>query len=164
MPIQFDNLPSSRPQTEVETGRVLLTVDTVTAQRTTDNKYDSLKIVFRTPSQRPIYETFVDNPEKPFLMFKLGRLLHALDIHLPGATVYMSDLVKLIRKGAQVYADVIKNDRGYGQVSFDKGAEGFYPTEKTFAATIEPKKEETKQEPTLDSDLSNMLASDDDVY
>lgn len=162
MPIQFDNLPNSRPQTEVETGRVILTVEEVTAGRTQDGQFDSLKVLFKTPSGRNIYETFVDNPAKPFLMYKLGRLLYGLDIKLPGATIGMGDLVKLIKKGNKVEADITKNDRGYGQVSFDKGSEGFYPL--NASTPVAPAKTEAAPTPTLDSNLSDILASDDETY
>ena len=172
MAINFDNIPSEKPNTMIEVkGLQVLTIDDMSVGLTKTSQKEALNIKFKTEEDVVVFETFVDD-EKPFLMFKLGRFLRAANVKLPGATLTMTDLMKVLRKGLKVHAVISKRKNGYPAVSFEGSNQGFYlPGEYTENDTPalqsgQPTNAPAQQPetPTLSPDINLSVSDTDDSY
>lgn len=156
MAINFDALPTGKPNggARIEEGRHLAVVDK--AEMTTSkegNRY--LKVTFKTKDGSFMSENYFDS-DKPFLQYKLGRLLQATKIVLEG-TGSLEDVAKLV-KGKKVIIDVVLNDRGYGSLDFSDNKEGVYARDEVVVDEIE------SEEPTIDPEVEEAVASEDDDF
>src|SRR5574344_1779587 len=122
MAINFDNLPKGKPgnTTQVTEGRHLAQVfkAEMTMNKEGTNKY--LKVTFKTKDGGFVSENYFDS-DKPFVQYKLGRLLKANNIILEG-TGTLDDVAKLV-KGKKVTIDVVLNDRGDGTLDYTNNKE-----------------------------------------
>lgn len=150
--INFDKLPSDKPSNNatIEKGhyRAKITKAEIKTGKE-DNTF--LLVTFKTKDEQYVSEVFTDT-NKPFPMFKIGRLLKATGVVLEG-TGSLADVAKLILNKV-VEIDVDVNDKGYAGLDFSDKKEGMYPVEST-SKVAEP-------EPELDEDVAEALAEDDD--
>lgn len=155
MAINFDKLPMDKPNgnATVTEGRHLAQVEK--AEMTTSkegNKY--LRVTFKTKDGGFVNENYFDS-DKPFLQYKLGRLLKATKVTLEG-TGSLEDVAKLI-KGKKVTIDVVVNDRGYGGLDYSDNKEGVYARDEVVT-------EEVEVESPVDTDVEEAVASFDDEF
>lgn len=156
--IQFDKLPNRNPSASVavEPGRYLAQVHKAEIKESQNTGEKYLKVTFITQDKGFVGENYFDR-DNDFLRWKLGRLLNATKVVLEGAGT-LNDVAKLII-GKKVTIDVTVNDRGYANLDYSSGKEGVYPREAVVTAEIEK-----DEDPTLDSDISNAIASTDEEF
>lgn len=121
--INFEALPQDKPnQSNVKDGRYTASIFDAKMQvsKTTNNEY--LNVSFKT-SDGFVNENYFES-DKPFLLWKLNRLLKACGVKLSGEGT-LKDIAKVI-KGKNVIIDVAVNDRGYGSLDYSNGKEGIY--------------------------------------
>lgn len=92
-PAEFDASP-------LENGLHKVTIKTV-EYGTSSQGNKMLKIVFVNAKNRFIYDQILDDPTKPVNTYRLGRLLHAINIELNQA-VELRDMVKVIKPGKEL--------------------------------------------------------------
>lgn len=153
MAINFDALPKDKPNgnSTVTEGRHLAQV--FKAEMTTSkegNKY--LRVTFKTKDGGFVNENYFDS-DKPFLQYKLGRLLKATKVVLEG-TGTLEDIAKVIRD-KKVTIDVVVNDRGYGGLDYSDNKEGIYARDEVVT-------EEIEVESPVDDEIEAAIASDED--
>ena len=153
MAINFDALPKDKPtgNSTVTEGRHLAQV--FKAEMTTSkegNKY--LRVTFKTKDGGFVNENYFDS-DKPFLQYKLGRLLKATKVVLEG-TGTLEDIAKVI-KDKKVTIDVVVNDRGYGGLDYSDNKEGIYSRDEVVT-------EEIEVESPVDDEIEAAVASYDD--
>lgn len=153
MAINFDALPKDKPNgnSTVTEGRHLAQV--FKAEMTTSkegNKY--LRVTFKTKDGGFVNENYFDS-DKPFLQYKLGRLLKATKVVLEG-TGTLEDIAKVI-KDKKVTIDVVVNDRGYGGLDYSDNKEGIYSRDEVVT-------EEIEVESPVDDEIEAAIASDED--
>jgi len=153
MAINFDALPKDKPNgnSTVTEGRHLAQV--FKAEMTTSkegNKY--LRVTFKTKDGGFVNENYFDS-DKPFLQYKLGRLLKATKVVLEG-TGTLEDIAKVIRD-KKVTIDVVVNDRGYGGLDYSDNKEGIYSRDEVVT-------EEIEVESPVDDEIEAAIASDED--
>lgn len=153
MAINFDALPKDKPNgnSTVTEGRHLAQV--FKAEMTTSkegNKY--LRVTFKTKDGGFVSENYFDS-DKPFLQYKLGRLLKATKVVLEG-TGTLEDIAKVIRD-KKVTIDVVVNDRGYGGLDYSDNKEGIYSRDEVVT-------EEIEVESPVDDEIEAAVASDED--
>jgi hypothetical protein len=153
MAINFDALPKDKPNgnSTVTEGRHLAQV--FKAEMTTSkegNKY--LRVTFKTKDGGFVNENYFDS-DKPFLQYKLGRLLKATKVVLEG-TGTLEDIAKVIRD-KKVTIDVVVNDRGYGGLDYSDNKEGIYSRDEVVT-------EEIEVESPVDDEIEAAVASDED--
>lgn len=123
--LNFDALPKDKPnQSNVVDGRYDAEVFKcqMMTSKTTNNEY--LNVSFKIDGGGFVNENYFDS-DKPFLLYKLGRLLKACGVTLSGDGS-LKDVAKVI-KGKKVTIDVAVNDRGYGSLDYSNNKEGIYP-------------------------------------
>lgn len=156
MAINFDSLPTAKPSnnTTVTEGRHLARVEKaeMTTSKTSDSKY--LKVTFKTKDGGYVTENYFEG-DKPFLLYKIGRLLKATGVVLEG-TGSLEDIAKLI-KGKKVTIDVALNDRGYGTLDYTDAKEGIYARDEVVT-------EEVNEVEEIDTDIEEAVASEDDDF
>lgn len=153
MAINFDALPKDKPNgnSTITEGRHLAQV--FKAEMTTSkegNKY--LRVTFKTKDGGFVNENYFDS-DKPFLQYKLGRLLKATKVVLEG-TGTLEDIAKVI-KDKKVTIDVVVNDRGYGGLDYSDNKEGIYSRDEVVT-------EEIEVESPVDDEIEAAVASYDD--
>jgi len=157
MAINFDKLPTAKPNgnSTVTEGRHLAVVDKAEMVKSKEgNPY--LKVTFRTKDGGFVNENYFDS-DKPFLQYKLSRLLKATGVVLEG-TGSLEDVAKLI-KGKKVTIDVVLNDRGYAGLDYADNKEGIYTRDEVVISEVET---ETTEE--IDADIEDAVASEDEEF
>lgn len=159
MSIQFDKLPTTKPNQNatINPGRYLVKI---TKAEMVERKEGSayLRVTFTTKDKEVFTENFFEE-NKPFLQYKISRLLSATDIVLEGEGS-LKDIGKLIiNKKAIVDVDV--NDKGYANLDFNDTKEGIYRLDEVVTGEVDAEPEET---PALDEDVNEAIASDDDEF
>lgn len=155
MSIQFDKLPQAKPNQNatVNPGRYLVKI---TKAEMVERKEASayLRVTFTTQNKETFSENFFED-NKPFLQYKIGRLLKATDVVLEGEGS-LKDIGKLIvNKKAIVDIDV--NDKGYANLDFSDNKEGIYRVDEVVIGEVD-------KEPTLDPEVTEAIASDDNEF
>lgn len=152
--MNFDALPKDKPrQNNVTDGRytaVVFDAKMTPSKSTPGTEY--LNVSFKLDKGGFVNENYFDS-DKPFIMYKLGRLLKACDVTLSG-TGSLKDVAKVI-KGKNVIVDVAVNDRGYGALDYSGDKEGIYGPNEVISATTE-----TSEQTTLDPDITEAIETD----
>ena len=153
--VNFSALPKDKPAGGNATeGRHLATIfdaKMVDSKSTPGTKY--LNVSFKLAKGGFVNENYFDS-DKPFLQYKLSRLLTACGISLDG-TGTLDDVRKVI-KGRDVVIDVVINDKGYGALDYSGDNEGIYSTT---AVEVAPTELETKTV-TIDPELNEVVETD----
>ena len=148
MALNFDKLPTDKPgQSNITDGQyeaVIFDAKMVQSKSTPGTEY--LNVSFKT-SDGFVNENYFDS-DKPFLQYKLGRLLSACKVQLSGEGS-LKDVAKVV-KGKQVIIDVAVNDRGYGALDYSGSHEGIYPISHI----------EVNTENTLDADIAEAIGTE----
>ena len=155
MSIQFDKLPQAKPNQNatVNPGRYLVKI---TKAEMVERKEASayLRVTFTTQNKETFSENFFED-NKPFLQYKISRLLKATEVVLEGEGS-LKDIGKLIvNKKAIVDIDV--NDKGYANLDFSDNKEGIYRVDEVVIGEVD-------KEPALDPEVTEAIASDDDEF
>ena len=159
MSIQFDKLPKSKPNQNatINPGRYLVKITKAEmVDRTGASSY--LRVTFTTKDKETFSENFFDD-NKPFLLYKISRLLLATEVVLEGEGT-LKDIGKLIIN-KKVIVDVDVNDKGYANLDFNDKKEGIYKLDEVVVGEVDA---EPKEEPALDEDVNEAIASDDDEF
>lgn len=133
--LNFESLPKDKPsQNNVAEGTYKATVfkTEMRVSKETNNEY--LNVSFKIDNGSFVNENYFDS-DKPFLMYKLGRLLKACNVELKG-NGSLKDVAKVI-KGKKVVIDVIVNDKGYGSLDYSGDKEGIYPVTEDYTMNEE---------------------------
>lgn len=152
--VKFDALPKDKPsQNNVTDGRQTATIfeaKMVASKTTPGTEY--LNVSFKVDGGF-VNENYFDS-DKPFLLYKLGRLLKACKVELAGEGS-LRDVAKVV-KGKKVVIDVVINDRGYGALDYSGINEGVYAPEEfetVAGSTVAPTLEESIGE-AIDTDVA----------
>lgn len=136
MAFNMDKVPTSKPNNSsasIDDGRYHAVV--YKAEMKTSKKGEEyLAVTFKTDGGSFVNEGFFDNPEKQFLMYKIGRLLTACKAPLEGE-VGLADIIKVIRN-KRVIIDVATNDAGYANLDFSDDKEGVYAPDELVMDTV----------------------------
>jgi hypothetical protein len=131
--MNFDALPKDKPnQNSVADGRYTAKVFKTEMRTGKDSNAEYLNVSFKIDNGGFVNENYFDS-DKPFLQYKLGRLLNACKVTLSGEGT-LRDVAKVI-KDKVVIIDVAVNDRGYGALDYSGNNEGIYPVDATPAPT-----------------------------
>lgn len=131
--MNFDALPKDKPnQNSVADGRYTAKVFKTEMRTSKDSNNEYLNVSFKIDNGGFVNENYFDS-DKPFLQYKLGRLLNACRVTLSGEGT-LRDVAKVI-KDKVVIIDVAVNDRGYGALDYSGNNEGIYPVDATPAPT-----------------------------
>lgn len=123
--LNFESLPKDKPsQNNVVEGTYKATVFKTEMRVSKETNNEFLNVSFKIDGGGFVNENYFDS-DKPFLMYKLGRLLKACNVELKGEGS-LKDVAKVI-KGKKVIIDVVVNDRGYGALDYSGDKEGIYP-------------------------------------
>ena len=124
--LNFESLPKDKPsQNNIVEGTYKATVFKTEMRVSKETNNEFLNVSFKIDNGGFVNENSFDS-DKPFLMYKLGRLLKACNVELKGKGS-LKDVAKVI-KGKKVIIDVVVNDRGYGALDYSGDKEGIYPT------------------------------------
>jgi hypothetical protein len=124
--LNFTSLPKDKPNNNtVAEGRynaIVFKSEMRKSQKDNSNEY--LNVSFKIDNGGFVNENYFES-DKPFLMYKLSRLLLACNVQLEGEGT-LKDVAKVIQ-GKRVVLDVVVNDRGYGSLDYSGNKEGIYP-------------------------------------
>jgi hypothetical protein len=142
--INFDDLPDKAPGMEdIEDGVYDAVIEKAEMTKGKNpNKPPYLALILKLQNGRKVYTNLFQS-DKAFPKFILGRLLNATGISLSGSGT-LFDVQKVIQ-GKQLRVAVTTNDRGYPDVDFTNGSEGFYKSEIDPADVVD-------NEPLIESD------------
>lgn len=133
--LNFESLPKDKPsQNNVTEGTYKATVFKTEMRVSKESGNEYLNVSFKIDNGGFVNENYFDS-DKPFLMYKLGRLLKACNVELKG-NGSLKDVAKVI-KGKKVVIDVIVNDRGYGSLDYSGDKEGIYPVTEDYTMNEE---------------------------
>lgn len=133
--LNFESLPKDKPsQNNVAEGTYKATVFKTEMRVSKESGNEYLNVSFKIDNGGFVNENYFDS-DKPFLMYKLGRLLKACNVELKG-NGSLKDVAKVI-KGKKVVIDVIVNDRGYGSLDYSGDKEGIYPVTEDYTMNEE---------------------------
>ena len=133
--LNFESLPKDKPsQNNVAEGTYKATVFKTEMRVSKESGNEYLNVSFKIDNGGFVNENYFDS-NKPFLMYKLGRLLKACNVELKG-NGSLKDVAKVI-KGKKVVIDVIVNDRGYGSLDYSGDKEGIYPVTEDYTMNEE---------------------------
>lgn len=133
--LNFESLPKDKPsQNNVAEGTYKATVFKTEMRTSKESGNEYLNVSFKIDNGGFVNENYFDS-DKPFLMYKLGRLLKACNVELKG-NGSLKDVAKVI-KGKKVIIDVIVNDKGYGSLDYSGDKEGIYPVTEDYAMNEE---------------------------
>lgn len=155
--LNFDKLPTDKPnQNAVTEGRYTAEIFKcqMMVSKTTNNEY--LNVSFKLDGGGFVNENYFDS-DKPFLLYKLGRLLKACNIELNGEGS-LKDVAKVI-KGKKVIIDVAVNDNGYGSLDYSGSNEGIYNINETDVTT----EDDLGQSVTIDPEVNQAIEADVDT-
>ena len=149
--LDFNELPKDKPNNNTVTaGTYLATIFKTQMQVSKTTGAEYLNVSFKLKDGGFVNENYFDS-DKPFIMYKLGRLLKACEVTLSG-TGSLKDVAKVI-KGKKVIVDVAVNDRGYGALDYTGDKEGIYgPNE--ISTT------ETSEQTELDPEITQAIETD----
>jgi hypothetical protein len=159
MSIQFDKLPKEKPNQNatINPGRYLVKITKAEmVERKEASSY--LRVTFATKDKETFTENFFDDP-KPFLLYKISRLLLATEIVLEGEGS-LADMGKLL-VGKKAIVDVTVNDKGYANLDFNDKKEGIYKLDEVVIGEVD---EDPEEKPVLDKDVTEAIASDDEEF
>jgi hypothetical protein len=159
MSIQFDKLPKEKPNQNatINPGRYLVKITKAEmVERKEASSY--LRVTFATKDKETFTENFFDDP-KPFLLYKISRLLLATEIVLEGEGS-LADMGKLL-VGKKAIVDVTVNDKGYANLDFNDKKEGIYRLDEVVIGEVD---EDPEEKPVLDKDVTEAIASDDEEF
>lgn len=159
MSIQFDKLPKEKPNQNatINPGRYLVKITKAEmVERKEASSY--LRVTFATKDKETFTENFFDDP-KPFLLYKISRLLLATEIVLEGEGS-LADMGKLL-VGKKAIVDVTVNDKGYANLDFNDKKEGIYKLDEVVIGEVD---EDPEEKPVLDKDVTEAIASDDEDF
>jgi hypothetical protein len=123
--LNFTSLPKDKPNNNsVADGRYNAIVFKSEMRKSKENNNEYLNVSFKIDNGGFVNENYFDS-DKPFLMYKLSRLLLACNTPLDGEGT-LKDVAKVIQ-GKRVVIDVVVNDRGYGSLDYSGDKEGIYP-------------------------------------
>ena len=133
--LNFESLPKDKPsQNNVAEGTYKATVFKTEMRVSKESGNQYLNVSFKIDNGGFVNENYFDS-DKPFLMYKLGRLLKACNVELKG-NGSLKDVAKVI-KGKKVVIDVIVNDKGYGSLDYSGNKEGIYPVTEDYTMNEE---------------------------
>ena len=133
--LNFESLPKDKPsQNNIVEGTYKATVFKTEMRVSKESGNEYLNVSFKIDNGGFVNENYFDS-DKPFLMYKLGRLLKACNVELKG-NGSLKDVAKVI-KGKKVVIDVIVNDRGYGSLDYSGDKEGIYPVTEDYTMNEE---------------------------
>ena len=133
--LNFESLPKDKPsQNNVAEGTYKATVFKTEMRVSKESGNEYLNVSFKIDNGGFVNENYFDS-DKPFLMYKLGRLLKACNVELKG-NGSLKDVAKVI-KGKKVVIDVIVNDKGYGSLDYSGDKEGIYPVTEDYTMNEE---------------------------
>ena len=113
-----------------------------------------MNVSFKIDGGGFVNENYFDS-DKPFLQYKLGRLLKACKITLNGQGT-LKDVAKVIN-GKKVIIDVSVNDRGYGSLDYSGYYEGIYAPDETNIA------DDMGTEVRIDEDIDQAIEAEVDT-
>lgn len=123
--LNFESLPKDKPNNNtVAEGTYKATVFKTEMRAGKETGTPYLNVSFKLDKGGFVNENYFES-DKPFLMYKLGRLLKACNVDLKGEGS-LKDVEKVI-KGKNVIVDVVVNDKGYGSLDYSGDKEGIYP-------------------------------------
>ena len=148
--LNFDALPKDKPNSNtVAAGRYNATVFKSEMRKGKESGTDYLNVSFKIDGGGFVNENYFDS-DKPFLQYKLGRLLKACKITLNGQGT-LKDVAKVIN-GKKVIIDVAVNDRGYSG-----NYEGIYAPDETNIA------DDMGTEVRIDEDIDQAIEAEVDT-
>lgn len=156
--LNFEKLPQDKPnQNAVSEGRYTAEIfkTQMMVSKTTNSEY--LNVSFKIDNGGFVNENYFDS-DKPFLLYKLGRLLKACNVTLSGEGT-LKDVAKVI-KGKKVIIDVAVNDKGYGSLDYSGNNEGIYGANEAPAVTVE---DDLGQSVTIDPEVSQAIEASVDT-
>ena len=131
--LNFNALPQDKPNSNtVADGRYEAVVYKAEMVNKKDGSGEYLNVSFKLDKGGFVNENYFDS-DKPFLQYKLGRLLKACNVSLSGEGT-LRDVAKVVKE-KRVIIDVVVNDRGYGALDYSGANEGIYPITATPAPT-----------------------------
>lgn len=134
--LNFTSLPKDKPNNNsVAEGRYNAIVFKSEMRKSKENNNEYLNVSFKIDNGGFVNENYFDS-DKPFLMYKLSRLLLACNTPLEGEGT-LKDVAKVIQ-GKRVVIDVVVNDRGYGSLDYSGDKEGIYPIGYTGNEELDP--------------------------
>lgn len=134
--LNFTSLPKDKPNNNsVAEGRYNAIVFKSEMRKSKENNNEYLNVSFKIDNGGFVNENYFDS-DKPFLMYKLSRLLLACNTPLDGEGT-LKDVAKVIQ-GKRVVIDVVVNDRGYGSLDYSGDKEGIYPIGYTGNEELDP--------------------------
>lgn len=155
--LNFDKLPTDKPnQNNIEAGRftaIIFKTQMVDSKTTPGTQY--LNVSFKIDNGGFVNENYFDS-DKPFLLYKLGRLLKACNVELNGEGS-LKDVAKVIQ-GKKVIIDVVVNDKGYGALDYSGNNEGIYNINETNVTT----EDDLGQSVTIDPEIDQAIEADID--
>lgn len=147
--ISFDKLPENKPNSNsVAAGRYnakVFKTQMVKSKNNPDMEY--LNVSFQVNGGGFVNENYFDS-DKPFILYKLGRLLKACNIELAG-DFSLKDVAKVIAN-KEVVIDVEINDRGYATLDYSGNKEGIY-------SPLEAISDQVPGEEELDPELNQAI-------
>ena len=134
--LNFTSLPKDKPNNNsVAEGRYNAIVFKSEMRKSKESNNEYLNVSFKIDNGGFVNENYFDS-DKPFLMYKLSRLLLACNTPLDGEGT-LKDVAKVIQ-GKRVVIDVVVNDRGYGSLDYSGDKEGIYPIGYTGNEELDP--------------------------
>ena len=134
--LNFTSLPKDKPNNNsVAEGRYNAIVFKSEMRKSKESNNEYLNVSFKIDNGGFVNENYF-NSDKPFLMYKLSRLLLACNTPLDGEGT-LKDVAKVIQ-GKRVVIDVVVNDRGYGSLDYSGDKEGIYPIGYTGNEELDP--------------------------
>ena len=134
--LNFTSLPKDKPNNNsVAEGRYNAIVFKSEMRKSKESNNEYLNVSFKIDNGGFVNENYFDS-DKPFLMYKLSRLLLACNTPLDGEGT-LKDVAKVIQ-GKRVVIDVVVNDRGYGSLEYSGDKDGIYPIGYTGNEELDP--------------------------
>ena len=134
--LNFTSLPKNKPNNNsIAEGRYNAIVFKSEMRKSKESNNEYLNVSFKIDNGGFVNENYFDS-DKPFLMYKLSRLLLACNTPLDGEGT-LKDVAKVIQ-GKRVVIDVVVNDRGYGSLDYSGDKEGIYPIGYTGNEELDP--------------------------
>lgn len=156
--LNFERLPQDKPnQNTVAEGRYQAEVFKCEMRTGKDSGNEYLNVSFKINGGGFVNENYFDS-DKPFLLYKLGRLLKACNVTLSGEGS-LKDVAKVI-KGKKVMIDVAVNDKGYGALDYSGNNEGIYSLNETLPSNPI---DDLGQEITIDPEVSQAIEASVDT-
>lgn len=136
MTIAFDQIPKDKPNNNnVEKGQYKAVVFKSEIRKGKESGNEYLNVSFKIDEGGFVNENYFKS-DKPFLLYKLGRLLTACEINLEGEIDL--NAIKKVIQGKKVLIDVDVNDRNYSAIDYSGNNEGLYPITETQEENLDP--------------------------